>query len=255
MSQSCLQRAYLLHGLDRILYSSAPDWAEGTFEQTEDGQGHLVLRATGLDSASQLQDAIRLMDEQAERFRLAISRRTGCPLTLRLTKSEEPSFDPPGIISGRSSIRLTASARITVVSQEPPAEMEQLAEAAARWVQTLAETKAFAAHPDEILKRIYLLIEELLDIHGACLTDKERRQVQEVRWVRDFVSHPSCNRPGVCAFIAPLLPSAVIATDPIVVQFDRTQLEHGNFVGRYDPIARVIAHHLLSAAIAELDNS
>ena len=38
-----LKRTYLLRGLDRVLYSTQPQWHEGTFFQNKDEEGHLVL--------------------------------------------------------------------------------------------------------------------------------------------------------------------------------------------------------------------
>jgi hypothetical protein len=253
MATKGLTRTYLVRGLDRILYSRPPVWPEGTFEQAVEDEGRLVLSKERINDASELALAIRAMDQQAERFRLAISRRTGCPLTLRLEKSDEPNFDPPGVASVRSTARFSDHAKGTVLPQDPPSEMDQLPEVAARWILTLVETRAFSDYPDEAIKRLQLLIEELLPMHGACLDAAQHGQVQEVRWVRDFVSHPVCDRSGVCTFIAANLPGAVIRNHPqLEVQFDRTNVEHRNFVGRWESIARGLVNPLLDAAIRSL---
>lgn len=255
MTVNRLRRSYLLRGLDRILYSKAPDWDEGTFEQSVEDEGLLVLVKEGISSVSELRSAIGVMDSQAERFRLAISRRIGCPLTLKLERSDEPSFDPPGVASARSSIRFGAYAKGTVLPCDPPDQMEQLSELAGRWVQTLAETRNFSGYPDESLKRLYLLIEELSADHAACLTDEQSGYLEEIGWMRDFVSHPVCDRnQRMCVFISAALPSAVIRTEPkLAVRFDRTQVEHRNFIARYESRARDIVNPMLSAAIEALD--
>jgi hypothetical protein len=70
--------------------------------------------------------------------------------------------------------------------------------------------------------------------------------------LRDFISHPVCRNQQLCEFIASNLPNAVISTTPWEVRFDRTNLEHRNFVGRYDPKARSVANTLLDTAIGRL---
>lgn len=44
MPRGQLQRTYLLRGLDRVLYSTQPQWHEGTFFQNQEEEGHLVLQ-------------------------------------------------------------------------------------------------------------------------------------------------------------------------------------------------------------------
>lgn len=255
MNSNRLRRTYLLRGLDQILYSSQPAWQEGTFEQAVDveDEGRLVLLKDGISSASDLNAAIRQMDQQAERFRLAVSWRTVSPLTLKLEGSEEPCFDPLGVASATSTLMMGDKAQGAVLPRDPPVEMEQLPEAASRWVMTLAETKTFRGHPDECLKRLHLLIEELSKTHGACLSEKQRELLPEIWWMRHFVSHADCWDPKLCEFIARHLPSAVISEDPLVVRFDRTQVEHTNFVARYATKAREVQIPLLKAAIETLE--
>ena len=101
MSTSRLQRTYLLRGLDRMLYSTPPQWQEGTFLQAQVDVGRLVLHIDDIYSVAALDEAIQITDRIAERFRLAISMRVGCPLTLALEKSEEPEFNP---WTGQSSV-------------------------------------------------------------------------------------------------------------------------------------------------------
>lgn len=245
-----LKRTYLLSGLDRILYSRPPEWPEGTFEQTTEFEGRLVLVRDFISNVSDLEIAIRQMDLQAERFRWAISRRTLRPLGLRLEKWEGPSFDPAGIASARSSGVFADEAEGHVLPRPPPAKMEQLPEAAARWILTLAEASTFDGYPDEVIKRLQLLIEELLTEHGACLHAEQRELAKQVKFVRDFVSHPELDRGLGRSFIATNLPSAIVREQPrLKVRFDRTNVEHRNFVGRYEVLARDLANPLLDAAI------
>ena len=247
-----LHRTYALRGMDRVLYSPSPQWAVGTFEQTEEDCGRLILWKDDIRSVTLLDDAIRILDQIAERFRLAISKRTGCPLTLNLEKTEEPNFDAPGVL--RAHARVGASVRVScaVLSRDPPMEIEQIPEEAARWILTLTETKNFGAYPDEVFKRLYLIIEELQNEHAHQLNENERTALQQMKWVRDFISHSSCNNKQLCTFIESHLPCAVVPNESAKVRFDRTNVEHRNFVARCDPIVRGMATKLLTAAIAAI---
>lgn len=249
-----LRRTYILRGLDRILYASEPQWKDGTFKQDVEHEGRLVLCQENISTAIDLRDAILESDRMAERFRLATSRRTECPLTMALEKSEQPSFDPPSLMRGHSSMRIGAHARGTAFPPEPPTQLEQLSEAASRWVLTLAEAKRFLGYPEETFKRLYLLIEELQVLYTDELDQEQRHDLEEIKWIRDFVSHPVCENQELCAFISQYLPDAVIRTDPkLAIQFDRTKVDHRNFVGRYETKARAIVYPLLDAAIRALD--
>jgi hypothetical protein len=247
-----LQRTYLLRGLDRKLYRTPPAWPEGTFLQDDEEKGRLILHVEEIASPQALASAIAAINQVAERFRLAIARRLGCPLTLRLEKSEEPNFDPPNLARVRDTIELSDHATCSIVPREPPTAIEQLPEAAARWILTLTEARYFSAFPDEVLKRLYLLIEELMEEHADQLSNEQRAVLPELKWLRDFVSHPVCRSQPLCKFIADHLPTAVISTMPWEVRFDRTDLDHRNFVGRYDPQVRHIANILLDTAIRRL---
>lgn len=252
MNQKTLTRVYVIRGLDRVLYASPPQWSQGTFGQESEDEGRLTLTDDRIASGSDLAAAVRTMDEQAERFRLAISRKTECPLAMKLEKSVEPSFGPPGAISGRSSIRIGAYGRLIALPEDPPPEMPQLSKAAARWVLTLAETKLFRGHPDESLKRLQLLIEEFKDRFGEALDAEQRELLKEVALVRHFVSHPLCTKPRVCSFIALHLPDAVKNAPDGGVQFDRTNFTHMNFVASWEMKARELVAVLLEAAIKTL---
>lgn len=252
MSVSKLTRTYRLLGLDRELYLSPPQWPEGTFRQSRDTEGDLVL-VKDVASKAELVEARAELDGIANRFRLAIEHRTGCPLSLKLVESQEPYFDPPGVVSGRSTVRVTASADVMVKPRHAPPLIEQLHEGAERWVRTLAEALTLRRFPDEQIKRYYLVIEELKASFASALPPDQEQLLDELRWVRNFVSHAQCSGPEVVGFITQQLPSAVVPSLAApAVRFDRTDIEHMNFVGRYVPKASDVAHRLLREAIAAL---
>jgi hypothetical protein len=252
---SQLRRTYRLSGLDRFLYRSEPAWTAGTFVQANEEHGCLVLISEGIDSPEALRGEIQRLDRVAERFRLAIAKRIGCPLRIVLETSRGPSFDPSGVASAQDQVALADIGSSTVAPRAAPSSIEQVPEEAARWILTLTEARTFDAFPDEMLKRYYLLIEELKDAHGDALSNEQVAVFSELKWLRDFVSHPVCTNPALCGFIERELPSAVVSSTPLTVRFDRSLVEHRNFVGRYSPKAHNVAGALLDAAISALPAS
>lgn len=250
--QGKLIQTYRLIGLDRVLYLSPPAWPEGTFIQTRESEGDLRLAKAPIASKVALEEARAELGGIAARFRLAIERRTGCPLTMKLVDSEEPDFNPPGVVSGSSTVHVTATADMTTNPLAPPAAIEQLHEGAERWVRTLAEAHKLQRFADEQIKRYYLVIEELKDEFATTLLPEEVDLLDELRWLRNFVSHARCNGAEVCAFISQRLPSAIVATSPPAVRFDRTDIAQTNLVGNYVPKANRIASRLLAQAVAAL---
>lgn len=215
--------------------------------------GHLVLIRDGIASAEELVAAISVQDQLAERFRLAASWSLRRPIAMRLTDSQEPDFSPRGALSARALVRLTDCVSCEVTPRPPPATMPQLSEDAARWVHTMAETAPLSPYPDEVLKRLYLLIEEHWDSVSATASDAQREQERQAKLVRHFVSHATCDNKQVVAFVREHLPIAIVpGATPPAVRFDRTSLEHRNFVGRFDPVAGSLAIALVNGAIAHL---
>lgn len=252
MSKGVLRRVYAIGGLDRRLYSTPPAWQVGTFEQDSESEGLLTLRFTGIESEEALTRARADSDVIAEQYRLAIAKRTGCPLRMTLKHSSEPILDKPGKVRLSTTFAITVTAAGAILPRAPPSEIEQLPKDTARWIQTLTEAHHFQSYPDEVLKRFYLLIEELEEEFGSCLDATQREEVRELKWLRHFVSHPRCDGREVYAFIEAQLPSAVVSEEPPRVRFDRTSVEHRNLIGRYEPIARALAGRLLDAAIEKL---
>lgn len=252
MSSGRLRRTYRLAGLDRVLYSTPPAWEVGTFEQSVEDEGQLVLQLDDLSTPGAAELGLLQLDEIATQFRLAISKRIGRPLTLKLISSEEPDFGGSDMLVLSSAVGMSSVAGVTISPRDPPTQIEQIAVGAERWVATVAETAHFSDYPDEIVKRNYLLIEELGSEHGSVLSADLAASMDKAKWVRDFVSHPICGNPALCAFIAQELPSAVVSSDPLKVRFDRSSLEHRNFVGRLQPLIERIANALVDAAIHTL---
>lgn len=249
-----LQRIYHLRGLGRILYSGLAEWPEGSFAQVEPDLGVLTLRQRGISTPDQLQRAIGDFDRRANEFLIAQTLDLNIPLRLKLEQSIEPDVDPPGVLRAHATFSAECTADLVMKPRPVPHSMPRAPLESARWVRTLAEASRFNEFADEVVKRAYLLIEELWPAYEPQASSQEVEHQQELKLVRNFVSHPECQGHEVVAFMTRNLPSSVVsgAMKP-TVRFDRTSVEHTNFVGvRYQPIAIDLARKLVRAAIGRL---
>lgn len=247
-----LRRIYLVTGLDRQLYSRRPQWPEGTFENTSDYEGVLTLVESNINSRSELDAAIKRLDRRAECFRLAISRQLVRTVQVRLRDSQEPDVDPPGEFLAIARADATAECELSITPRSPPEVMPQLSPGATRWVTTLGETSSFSDFPDEVIKRYYLIIEELWEKYEVGATQAQKDEQRALLYVRNFVSHDELDRKGAREYIAQHLPSAIVAQNPLKVRFDRSSPEHRNFVGSYAARMQALANWLLDQAIVIL---
>lgn len=256
VSANRLERCYEIGGLDRILYTRPAVWPEGEFTQdSSTKKGFLSLHAVGIHDRRGLAQAQEILEARAQAFRLALSHMTSMPVRLRMTLESAPDLDPPGSLSSKMTISCSVTADLTCAAKEPPVDLPQLPEWAARWIWTFAETRELQHHPDEVLQRFYLIIEELWDPFSGRASAQQIQDRRMLRYLRNFVSHSECDKADVCGFIAAALPSAVVASNPLRVRFDRTLLEHLNFVGKHEPIARQLARDLISDAITRRQTS
>ncbi len=246
-------KPHRLTGLDRDLYSSVPQWPEGSYRGLSDTEGELTLLATGITRPESLALAQAELNERAQKFRLALSYRTGCPLLLKLHRADIPDVDPTGVMRAHSTVGFSVSVQLTVLPGAPPDHLPQLPLDSARWVYTLTETHRLGDFPDEVLKRLYLLIEELWPRFSDQASVDQRLIEHEAKLLRDFVSHPRCDGKRVVDFIKTNLPSALVVGES-AVQFDRTNIDHVNFIGRFEPRARDLTKWLVDRAILALDS-
>ena len=250
MPNDRLTRVYQLNGLDDPLYSTDAKWLEGSYCTSGNGTGELSLVRDGVTTKPALETACRELDDQAERFRLYASYRVSRPLSVKLLRAIVPDLNPPGVMSIHCVASASAEVESVVVGRSPPNAFPQIPTGGARWVMTYAEAGRFGAYPDEVVKRMFLLIEEL---ESFCCTPTETIFANEARLIRNFVSHPICDGRAVVAFIAHELPCAIDCSGARpVARFDRTNLEHNNFVGRYDPKIGDLARKLMERALRSL---
>lgn len=91
------------------------------------------------------------------------------------------------------------------------------------WVaESIVAADALSRHAElamKVMRLAYLVLEEI-----------EPSPPEVYRFVRDFVTHPTCADEAVRKFVTSELPSAVVAGG---VQFQRRDKEHAAFVSRY----------------------
>ncbi len=106
---------------------------------------------------------------------------------------------------------------------------------------TLIVADQLANYPDLQLKLSYILLEDFLG--------KDVLENNNMKYARDFVSHPICHSPNVVGFISSELPSAKLGH---AVRFEREKADHIAFVSKYANLARQRAKGLFGDAVKSL---
>lgn len=244
---------FKLTGMDRILYSPAPAWPNGTFNQTEEETAELVLFKDGITTMEQATDAVDHLSQLANGYRLYLMKWMRRPIALSSPRVFLPDLPPGDAISFVDTVGLRDFIESTTNPKAPPPELPLIHQRAERWLLTLAETASFSGFPEESLRRWFLLIEELLPLHESALDQADQMKIQPLRWLRHFASHSELTQPSAVAFITSELPSAVVpCSNGLVVRLDRSSVEHRNLFGRWGTHAQRIAQKLVDDAIASL---
>jgi hypothetical protein len=98
-----------------------------------------------------------------------------------------------------------------------------------------------ADYPDLQLKLVFLLMEDLIE--------KETLQNDNLKYVRDFVSHSTCKNKSLVNFISSELPSAKLNNG---VSFNREKDNHMVFVSKYANISLQKAKELFDSQVEQL---
>lgn len=246
-----LALTYQVRGLDRMIYDSLAIWDNSSFEVDENLVGTLVVYAEGITSGEQLALARTNLEKQVEEFVLALEWHYRSPLQQHRVSVKLPIIESAdGAIHLSDFMGLSDAASCHVHPGKVPALMPQIPLECRRWIVTLTETTRLSSYVEEQLRRHYLIIEELWDEFSDGLDATRETSKQEIKWIRDFVSHPVCDkRSALVSFISSLLPSAIVqGADKPTVRFLRN-VEHRNFVARYEVVSRVLATNLVQMKI------
>lgn len=254
MGDHVLEIEYLIRGFRRVLYVPPPQWPGCRFEQGENLDVTLHMTHTGLTLGTNLDTLIAFTDARMRQLVLAWELLLGQRLQLRRGNVAPPRFPLiDGAATSQAGATFSDRCEATIVHAPAPMQMPQVPLAAERWVRTLAEAGDLEGYVEEQLRRHYLIIEELWEDYALRFDDVDKARCEEIRCVRNFVSHSKCTRDPTLGFITTNLPSAEVQqSSPRAVRFDRISQEHRAFVARYAVDSERIARMLVQLKIEDL---
>lgn len=253
MSDGFLEIRYLVRGLTRVLYEPLPWWPGCRIEQDEDFDVTVHLVENSVTAETDLQLLIDRSDARVRQLVLAWEFEFDQRLTLRRVNVLHNLLQEGEGAELRAGVALTDYCIATVVRAPAPAQMPQVPLAAERWIRTLAEAGDFPDYPEEQLRRHCLLIEELWGTYSSHFNAADQEKCEEIKRVRDFISHAYCDRSKVVTFISANLSGAIIfGRERPTVRFDRLAQDHRVFVARYEMDSARIARKLVQLAISDL---
>ncbi|MCI5136935.1 MAG: hypothetical protein D3922_00640 [Candidatus Electrothrix sp. AR1] len=164
---------------------------------------------------------------------------------IRVSKSEEFSYlycEVPPI-----QLMLTVDAQPISL----PVDIPSIPLACRRYVLTSIQAEELDEYSedyqDEKLKRWFLILEELVE--GEI---KDKPEYKDIKYARDFISHPVCNNKNIISFLKTNLPGFVTCNkdNQSGAQFSRDDPSHLSLVSKYEKKARDWAKTLIEQQVA-----
>lgn len=247
---------YQFTGFD-VLYNKKPSWNNCDFEMCENGDA--ILKIWKDFDKGDIDNIYYELANRVESFGLALKYQCYRNLEWKKLKCEKNILQNDGVI--KETIILSDEVIAETSLRTPPIEMPSVPISCKRWILTYSE--AFMLNKtefvDEQLKRHYLIIEELWEElrneespseKGGKIKDIEIKDVDNIRNIRNFVSHPYCYGSEVKTLVSEELPSAITKkNNKPCVCFERDNIEHITYVARYEVKAREIAKKLIDEKI------
>jgi hypothetical protein len=242
-----LEITYEIIGFDGFLYNQQPSWQNCEFSMEKENVAMLRIWEDGINDSSQIEIAKNRIEQRVKSFILALE----FSLSLFLTSTKK-RIDIPAITTedGAQDISETNfsidEVSASVSPAMPPEEMPSLPLECEPWILTLAEVKLFEQCVEEQLKRHYLIIEELWNDFEQEFDTATRDITDQIKLVRDFVSHAECYSEKVKNFVSNYLPTSIQHDgNNYSVKFFRNDNNHRNFVARFEEKSREIARILV----------
>ncbi len=114
------------------------------------------------------------------------------------------------------------------------------------FIQTAALRELSENYPDDMLKRWFITLE-----YYKKFEQEEIEDYDDMKYTRDFASHPVCKNPKLVEFIKDSGLHSAICTEKKVAHFDRQNTEHINFVRKYEKLAEERVRNLLNKKLNE----
>jgi len=223
-----------IEGFDRILYETTVHWGNFSLSAVHQGKATFEAWADGIERIENTSTAITTLIEQVERFILSVEWSYGHELKYTVKNILAPAFASEEILLEISeNLRLKDDAIIKVAPREIPQTIPQIPLEAKRWIHIWVESTKLSDYVEEQLRRQYLIIEELWQELDHTFDPIQRLEKKNIKLIRHFVSHASCNDPEVVALVENDLPSALeMVNGKKQVRFKRT-VEHRNYIARF----------------------
>lgn len=255
-----LEITYEITGFDRILYNQRPSWKNCEFSMEKENLAMLRIWEDGINNTSQIEPAENRIEQRVKSFILALEFSLGLPLKYTMKGKEIPTIIK---VIKDGVIRVTVTATTFAGSEvfgiispvEPPKEMPSLPLECEPWVLTLVEAYTFGRYVEEQFKRQYLIIEELWDEFEQEFDQTTKDIRKDLKFIRDFVSHPICNNSSVVNFVSKDLPTSILRIGcKDYVKFPRNDISHRNFVAGFEAKSREISYALVEKKILQINH-
>lgn len=235
-----------VEGFDRVLYKEPANWGKCNLSQIDCSTAIIEVWENDIDSLEKLKATAVNLKEKIERLILSIEWAYGHELKWKISKIYAPSFvEQNNILEITESLRMQDQVDSQVAPREVPTEMPQIPLEAKRWIQIWVEACKLGEYVEEQLRRQYLIIEELWNEFNSTFDAQSKADKRQIKLIRDFVSHASCNNVDIVTLIEPDIPTAVHVVNGVKrVAFQRT-VEHRNYISRFEVKSRKIARTLV----------
>lgn len=248
-----LEITYEIRGFDRVLFIEKPSWNNCEFTMNGEDIATLRIWEDGIDNVAQIDRAKIIIKQRVKTFILALEYRLQLPLTSIVKKINYPTImKMDGTIHITENFGIDDEPSNRVLPVKPPEEMPSLPVECEPWILTLAEAHIFEQYVEEQFKRQYLIIEELW-AEFAHEFDKETQDIKpKLKLIRNFLSHAICDDKNIIELVSNDLPTSIL--DDGRVKFLRNDIDHRNFIARFEIKSREISHALVEKKIRQIEH-
>lgn len=260
-----LEIEHRINGMSTLYEEKTISWSNAEFIFNKDFTANLKLWKDGIEP-EQISETLKELEKRSESFRVALKylgnhlisfKKKDWPtyhfdnqkFTIRTEKEiaiiidylrgRRESFN---LLHAELPITFNIISSATTSPIPLPLTMLSIPSDLHRMAETLVAADELVKYPDLTLKLAFLILEELKMNQG--LDENERK----MKYVRDFVSHLTCNNADVVAFVSAELPTALVNNG---VQFKRDKRDHVAFVSKYAHEALRRAKELFEKKVQE----